>query len=46
MKKRARKATADADRQLGFGPHAEFTYEEVLSMKPGYVKFLVGEGGG
>ena len=36
--------TEDADRKLGFGPYANFTYEEVLISKPDYVKFLVEEG--
>ena len=44
LKKRERHATSDADRELGFGPYAEFTYEEVLIRKPVYVKFLVKEG--
>ena len=40
-KKREGGATTDADRKLGFAPYAEFTNEEVLSRKAGYVKFLV-----
>ena len=42
--KKNENAISDVDRKLGFGPYAEFTYEEVLSSKPGYVKFLVEEG--
>ena len=45
VKKKRRNAISDADRRLGFAPYSEFTYEEILRSKPGYVKFLIEEGG-
>ena len=34
------KVMGESDRKLGCGPYAEFTYEQVLHTKPGYVEFL------
>ena len=39
--KKKRKVISDAERRLGFGPYAAFTYEEVLMSKPEYFKFLI-----
>ena len=43
-RRRRRRAISDAERRLGFGPYAAFTYEEVWQSKPEYFKFLSEEG--
>ena len=41
LEKRKRKVIADSDMRLFFGPYAKFTYGEVLSSHPVYVKFII-----
>ena len=34
----------EAGAKLGFGPHGDWAYEEVMAANPSYVKFLIEEG--